>query len=385
MRAMALCRVCGSTLGEPAYQAAAPALTSIMTALNSDTVVHVCERCSHAQCPNMPDIQTFYDTTYRISLEADDHDQLFALAADGRPLYRTDHQAAISLRMLELPPGALILDYGAAKSDTLRKLVEHRPDIIPHVFDVSRDYVFAWQDWVRAEHQATYTIDPSWHGRFDAVMSHFAIEHVAEPIAFLAQIRAVLKPGGRLLISLPDVHANPGDMIVVDHLNHFTDPSIRHALKATGFTVNEINRADFPGAFFVSATAREGNLAGPEDGVAAATAQNREICRFWKKAYASLTQTRDRMAGQRCTIYGAGFYGSWIAQQLSGAMDVVAFLDQNPKLHESQHMGIPVRHPAELDETVDTIFIGLNPLKARAIMASVSFPTHRDLNLVWLD
>lgn len=385
MTSTAICRVCGTEIAEPAYRGAAPALTSIMTSLGSETIVHVCPRCSHAQCPDMPDIQAFYDTEYRISLEADDHDQLFAVGADGVPIYRTDHQAAISLRMLDLPSGALILDYGAAKSDTLRKMAGQRPDIVPHVFDVSSDYAFAWQGWVRAEHQATYTIDADWHGRFDAVMSHFAIEHVAEPMAFLAQIRALLKPGGRLLLSLPDVQGNPGDMIVVDHLNHFTAPSIRHALEASGFAVDDLNASDFPGAFFVGATAQGAGSAASADDVAEAVRRNIEICRFWTKAHERLADARDRLIGQRCAIYGAGFYGSWIAQQLSGKLEVVAFLDQNPNLQGTSHLGSPVLNPAALDETIRTIFIGLNPLKARAIIAAMPLFEQRDLDLVWLD
>ncbi|MCE7795618.1 methyltransferase domain-containing protein [Sphingobium sufflavum] len=385
MTDIASCRVCGSALGEPAYCAAAPALTSIMTTLDSETVVHVCPRCSHAQCPNMPDIQAFYDTEYRISLEADDHDQLFAVDAQGQPLYRTDHQAAISLRMLDLSPGALILDYGAAKSDTLRKMVGQRPDIVPHVFDVSSDYAFAWDGWVAPDHQATYTIDAGWHGRFDAVMSHFAIEHVAEPMAFLAQIRAVLKPGGRLLLSMPDVQGNPGDMIVIDHLNHFTAPSIRHALEASGFAVDVLNDTDFPGAFFVSATACNGGATEPVPGVAEAVGRNDEICRFWEKAHGLLKQARDRAAGQRCAIYGAGFYGSWIAQQLEGTVEIAAFLDLNPNLQGREHLGVPVLNPAALDEGVRTIFVGLNPLKARAIIEGMPLFRGRDLEFVWLD
>lgn len=379
------CRVCGTALGEPAYRAAAPALTSIMTALASETVIHLCPVCGHAQGPNLPDIEAFYDTEYRISLEADDHDQLFAVSADGRPLYRTDHQAALSLQLLELPAGALILDYGAAKSDTLRKMVGQRPDIVPHVFDVSSDYAFAWRGWVPPEHQATYAIKPGWDGRFDAVMSHFAIEHVADPLAFLAQVRSVLKPGGKLLLSLPDVHGNPGDMIVVDHLNHFTGTSIRHALARSGLAVETVNATDFPGAFFILATARDDAATSPPDDVAAAVRRNQDICRFWERAHALLAQAGSRLAGLRCAIYGAGFYGSWIARQLAGQAEIVAFLDQNPNLHGTRHLGVPVMAPGALDPAVRTILIGLNPLKARGIIAAMPLFKGREQDLVWLD
>lgn len=385
MTLTASCRVCGTSIAEPTYRAAAPALTSIMTTLESETLVHVCPGCSHAQCPDMPEIETFYDTEYRISLEADDHDQLFGVGPDGQPLFRTDHQAAISLRMLDLAPGALILDYGAAKSDTLRKMMGLRPDIVPHVFDVSSDYAIAWDGWVLLDHQATYRIDEHWRGRFDAVTSYFAIEHVADPMAFLAQIRALLQPGGQLLLALPDVHGNPGDMIVVDHLNHFTNPSIRYALEASGFTVDAVNVSDFPGAFFIKATACEGSLAEPVAGVAEAMERNAEICHFWERAHGLIAQAGERMAGQRCAIYGAGFYGSWIARQVSDKMEIVAFLDQNPNLQGSRFLGVPVVNPAALDDSIRTIFIGLNPRKARAIIDSMPLFQGRDLDFVWLD
>ena len=177
---MTTCRVCASPIGEVAYEASAPALTSMMAFIDIPTLVFVCDDCGHAQCADLPDIETFYDTTYRISLESDDHDQIFAVAADGSPIYRTDHQAAIGLRLMDLPQGAAILDYGAGKATTLRKMCAARPDLKPHVFDVSRDYMPAWTGWVTPENQSTYSVPEAWSGRFQAIISHFVIEHVAD-------------------------------------------------------------------------------------------------------------------------------------------------------------------------------------------------------------
>ena len=87
------CRVCRAPIDGPAYEAPAPALTSITTLLDVPTRVFVCETCGHAQCDDIPEIQTFYDKVYRISLAGDDHDQVFAVNADGSVIYRTDHQA----------------------------------------------------------------------------------------------------------------------------------------------------------------------------------------------------------------------------------------------------------------------------------------------------
>lgn len=50
--------------------------------------------------------------------------------------------------------------------------------------------------------------------RFDSVVSFQVLEHVFEPVEFIAEIKRVLKPNGRLLITVPffwDEHEQPYD------------------------------------------------------------------------------------------------------------------------------------------------------------------------------
>lgn len=380
---MTACRVCGGDLAAPVYDAPAPALTSIMTLLDVPTRVFVCDGCGHAQCDDIPDIQIFYDSAYRISLAGEGHDQIFAVKPDGTAIFRTDHQAEIALGLLDLPPGAQLLDYGAAKADTLRKMADARPDIRPHVFDVSTDYAGAWDGWVPADARAIYNVPPSWSGRFDAVMSHFVIEHVPDPVGFIRGIAALLAPDGQLLLSLPDVAANPGDMTVADHLNHFSEASLVRALALGGFCVRTIDRTSFPGAFFVVAARDAGPMPDPESAREAARSA-RDICRFWEEAAARLEQEAARLRGRKAAIYGAGFYGSWIYSRIGRAVDLVAFLDRNPHLESMTHFGLPVIRPEQIADDVGVLFIGLNPLKAREAIAVQLWLQRAGLHHVWL-
>lgn len=379
------CRVCGVAIEAPAYHAPAPALTSIMTLIDTPTHVFTCDGCGHAQCDDIPEIQAFYDKVYRISLASEGHDQIFAVKADGAVIYRTDHQAEIALRLLDLPQGARVLDYGAAKADTLRKMHAARPDIQPHVFDVSKDYAAAWRGWVPQEAQAAYSVPSGWAGRFDAVMSHFVIEHVADPITFLRTLSALLRPGGVLLLSLPDVSANPGDMMVADHLNHFTEASLRRALAAANLAPKEIDTKSFPGAFFAVA----GRVAGapeevPAAVVAQAIARTRGICDLWKLAEEKLEKQTTMFAGRKAAIYGAGFYGSWIYCRIVEKIDLVCFLDRNPHLQGTTRFDVPVLPPDEIADDVEVLIVGLNPLKAREAIAAQPVLQRPRLHHVWI-
>lgn len=384
---MTACRVCGSHIAAASYEASAPALTSMMAFIDVPTLAYVCDECGHAQCADLPDIDSFYDTTYRISLESDDHDQIFAVGADGTPIYRTDHQAEIGLRLLDLSQGASILDYGAGKADTLRKMCAARADLHPHVFDVSRDYVPAWNGWVKPQDQASYSVPDAWAGRFQAIISHFVIEHVAEPVSFLKTLRGLLAPGGRLLLSMPDVAANPGDMTVADHLNHFSIASLKRALALSGFTLQTVDSEAFPGAFFIVAVGSDQPIVNAADRQEAADAAKKakEICAFWKQATIRLDTAAKQFSGKRAAVYGSGFYGSWICSRIEADVDFRVFLDQNPKLQGSVHFNRPILSPSKLEDDVDVVFVGLNPLKARAAIAGQAALHRPGLDLVWID
>lgn len=384
---MTACRVCGTEIAKPSYEASAPALTSMMAFVDIPTLAFVCDECGHAQCGDLPDIDSFYDTTYRISMESDDHDQIFSVDAQGKPIFRTDHQAAVGLRLLDLPQDALVLDYGAAKADTLRKMLLVRSDLQPHVFDVSSDYKPSWMKWVAPENQATYTVPAEWHGRFQAIISHFVIEHVETPVEFLKTLRLLLAPGGSVLLSMPDVAANPGDMTVADHLNHFSRASLKRAFALSGFTVEAIDGDAFPGAFFAVAVRSEEMPVIERDAaeVTQAAQSAKDICAFWEKATKRLDGSAKKFTGRRAAVYGSGFYGSWIHSRISSDVDLTSFLDQNPKLQGSSHFGRPVIAPAEIADDIDVVFVGLNPLKARAIIAQQPLLNRPGLDLVWID
>lgn len=86
-------------------------------------------------------------------------------------------------------PGAVVLNLGAGMSRAVENTVNLDYFLFPSI-DIVADAVAI----------------PFADGTFDAVVSEFMIEHVADPFAVCAEMARVLKPGGRLYIAYPFIH-----------------------------------------------------------------------------------------------------------------------------------------------------------------------------------
>jgi SAM-dependent methyltransferase len=376
---MKACRLCSASLPLPEYYAAAPSLLDGGQSLKIPTQVFVCDRCGLAQSPDFPNMQEFYSHAYKISLDSADHDQIVTLG-DGRSLFRTDFQKEAVLKLAAPCTGARVLDFGSGKATTLRKICAARPDIVPHVFDVSEDYLPYWREWIHPDAIATHNVPDEWRGQFDLVTAHFVLEHVTEPLDILRLLATLLAPGGVIYLSVPNSLANPGDLLVADHLSHFSAGSLGNALLMSGLHPAIINETEFPGALlarcepFVTTKKIECAVEAPSMRRAAAA---------WLGVRENLSKTAERHRDEKAAIYGAGFYGSYIRTVLNDRSNIVCFIDANPHLQGTVHLGLPVMAPEAIPEDISLVYAGLNPHKARQIISNV--PTVNQRRIVWLE
>ena len=81
--------------------------------------------------------------------------------------------------------------------------------------------------------------------RFDAIFAQHVLEHIPDPRAFLAVARALLVPGGKLVLCVPNFEARLrkvarsgwGWYQVPVHLHHFSSRALRRLLGDAGFEV----------------------------------------------------------------------------------------------------------------------------------------------------
>ena len=366
---MAACNICEGPLGPPVYRSSRPfSVTSLCEVLGGHTEVFHCPCCQHVQTSPLPDLAAYYDKTYQILVSSEEEDQLYAVV-NGRRVFRTEHQVETLLRLVDLPRAARVLDFGCAKASTLKALCERRPDVQPHVFDVSEMYRGFWEKFVPAENQATYRPKPEWGGRFDVVVSFFALEHVEDPRAVLAQAASLLRDGGVFYGIVPNLFTNAADFVVADHVNHFTAPSLRRLCAASDLVAEKIEEAAHTGAWVF--TARKG--ASPASGAAVEDLgpQVREIAGYWSDFGERVRGFEVSHRGDAAAIYGAGFYGTFIATQLERPEAVSCFLDQNPHRQKQALQGKPIVPPESVPAIARVVYVGLNPAHAQATIQAV--------------
>lgn len=361
----------------------AKSITSVCTTVQYPTEVYFCTGCGHVQTTEMPNELSYYDETYNFLAESEEEDQIY-LVEDGKLTYRTQHQVSTLLSKINISSGKRILDYGCAKSSTMRELVRRNLSITPYLFDISERYVSFWKEFIEEGKWATYQLPQSWNNHFDVVTSFFSLEHITNLDATLKEIKRVLQVEGYLYAIIPNTQTNPADLIVVDHPNHFTKESLHRLMHDNGFTVLEIDDVSHRGAYIVVAKNQK-TIESPlqltlnlESGIVS-------IGDFWKSAAQRVMQYEKLEAVNKpSAIYGAGFYGSFLASNLNSFEQVTCFIDQNPFLQGKVLMGRPIVHPKDLPKEVDVMYVALNPKHSRKIINDIEFFAGKNIQYFYI-
>lgn len=390
MSATPACRVCEAPLGGPVYRSEHDrSLTSLCTLVEQAIEVHACGRCGHVQTSPLSDLDRYYSEVYTILVASDEEDQLYNIE-NGAPTFRAEHQARTLVESVTLAEGARVLDYGAAKGATLRRICVDRPDVDLHLFDVSDMYRPFWDGAVAPDRQATFDVPSHWHESFDLVVSFFVLEHLTDPSSTVAAVRDLLREGGQYYFLVPNFDVNIADLIVADHVSHFSRPSIEVLLERSGFQVEMIDAELHTGAWVVLARKGEVRPIAMQDIPDAREARAivdraAALAEHWTDIVNRIKDLGQSLAGEPTAIYGAGFYGSLIFTSLGATDDILGFVDQNPFLAGRTHLDRPVFGPDDLPAATRHICVGLNPAAARAAMASIDTWRGRALEFHYLD
>lgn len=369
------CVVCQTPLGDPIYRSPGDVSITSLCAIRQESIeVRFCEHCGHTSTPALADLGAYYHEDYKILIESDEEDQLYAIR-DGRKVFRTQHQVETLERKVTLPPRARVLDYGAAKASTLRAWAERHPDMEAHAFDVSDLYLNFWKQFLPLDRFATHEAPRHWLGSFDLVTAFFSLEHAADPLSFLRQVRTLLRPGGVFYAIVPNVFTNTADLVVSDHINHFSRHSLQHLLAATGFRAIEIDDQSHTSAWVVTAVRTDDGISIAMPGTPSVQLKQTitGMGQYWQELGDRVAAFETKTAKKKpAAIYGSGFYGTFLSTCLTDLNNIQCFVDQNPFRQKQKLIEKPILAPESLPQEIEVVYVGLNPVHATAAIESLS-------------
>jgi SAM-dependent methyltransferase len=347
-------------------------MTTMMCLYDAPTEVFFCDSCGHLQTTEIVDIDDYYNHQYTILAESEEEDTLYEVR-DGRRVFQVEHRCDTLLAKVDLPRNARVLGFGCAKGAVVSRLHAQRPDTVPHFFDVTERYAPFWRAKAPQERWAAHQPKAAWKNTFDLVTSFYVMEHVSDPVGVFAQQTALLKEGGIAYCLVPNTYANPADFICADHVQHFSESSLIQAMHRAGLQVLSIDaQAHASGFIAMGRKVADPVPPVPATSVAEHRAAAEEIARYWLAFSARVQAFEASHQGLPSSIYGAGFYGRFIATCLKDAGALRCFVDQSPFLQGTLIRGRPVVAPADLLAEVGAMYVGLNPHAARAIIADIT-------------
>lgn len=166
-----------------------------------------------------------------------------------REFVAMDHVRFLERHASGAGAGRTLLDIGCSSGTFLH--LARRRGFLPHGIDVSPQAVEAARRQYDLPVRQGDVASDAWEGRtFDFVTMFHVLEHLPDPCAALSCAGAMLKPGGSLILQVPNVSSCQARIFgtrwygldVPRHLVNFTPQGLRHLLDRAGLSCRIVRR-----------------------------------------------------------------------------------------------------------------------------------------------
>lgn len=181
--------------------------------------------------------------------------------------------------------------------------------------------------------------------QFDIVTLIHTLEHIENPVVFLKKIATRLNRDSFLIIQVPEINKSPFDLMIYDHLSHFTKNSLIYLLESSGYKV-----------------LKTGNPVNKEITIIAQICSNNEktakplLENIFKIEiifdYLEQTIVQSNNLKGKCAIFGSSIAATWLSSQLN---EVSFFLDEDLNRIGKNLLEKPIIHPTNLPQGYQVI------------------------------
>lgn len=306
----------------------------------------VCPRCGTAQAIISrqweDEAQRIYDR-YTIYHQSGGAEQSVFDAATGAAHSRSSRLLHRLKEELSFSPEGRLLDIGCGNGTTLRAFNEIAPGWSLAGLDLNDRYKKAVESipGVEALYMGQITAVP---GEFQVITLIHSLEHIPEPVRFLAGLCDKLAVGGMLVVQVPDCWQNPFMFLVADHATHFFEATLSEVVALGGYDV--VLAANDWIAKELTVIARKPTheklsrtKTNTEDNIAAVQRRVEWVVTLGQ-------HVRTLSAKNALGVFGTSIAATWLQEELDG--EAAFFVDEDPSRWGQTFMGRRILRPSEV-------------------------------------
>jgi SAM-dependent methyltransferase len=334
---------------------------------------------SLAQCRSCHLVQSLVDASWRAEVgriyagyaiyhEADGAEQQVFVQGDGRPSSRSDVIADRLLARGILPARGALLDVGCGNGALLRAFSRRLGGWTLSGAELNATHEQAVRSIRGVKDFITDPIE-ALTGQYDLVSLVHVLEHLPDLGDAIPRLAALLKPGGWLLIEVPNCLVNPFMLLVADHCSHHSPAVLASLWTRSGFRVAEVSDQWIPKEITLLAQKSAVTPGTADESVCGAEAERILAHVSWLNA---LVERVSAIQGRpQFGLFGTSVAATWLDAQTGGRARF--FVDEDPARQGRQHFQRPVLAPKDIPMGA-TVFIAVPHHLAGRIAARLAVP-----------
>ncbi len=365
------CQVCGrKALNEVPGFTDLDRITSDCRPFKCGGTLAVCGECAAVQKISndqwLREISEIYQH-YNVYSQGGGEEQMVLDPVSGGPKRRSVVLARLLHETNQLPDMGLALDVGCGNGATLRAFSGEFSSWKLYGHDLNAKSLKTLRQIPRFNQFFAGSLE-NIDEKFHLVSMIHSLEHFPNPLSILKVLREKVRDDGYLFVEVCNVEENPFDLLVADHLMHFSPSSLGAISTQAGFATVKLETSWVKKELsLLSNLSRNQSIPLRTDPIQTMSEIAEKV--IWLRQLKD-TALRASEENQNFGIFGTSIAATWLANYLGDR--VKYFVDEDPSRTGRPFMGKPVLAPGSVPDS-STVFIALAPKLASAIRERLSY------------
>lgn len=310
--------------------------------------LNICTDCGHVQKKVtekwLSEIENIY-LDYNLYPQSDGHDQAI-FSENGEAFKRSSILSDYLKKELStLSDNANILDYGCGNGEFLSQISKSWPSKNLYGFDISDK--FSSQLYKISNFKQILKPNDNINQKFELITLIHSLEHIYEPLKILNSIKNMLHSSGMLFIQVPDINQNMFDILIADHVSHFTLENLENLLGIAGFKILDSKTDLVAKEITVLAKIKDQDDQNTDNYVMNNQYQiNHKIVENYINSLQKFVDIAKKIDDfEEYSIFGTSISATWLTGY---CQNVSYYLDEDPNRIGGTHLGKKILHPNKI-------------------------------------